>query len=452
MIRLCEWLIHGIFYRDAIHTVVTFYLCLGVESKSAALTARPLNERPSKDASRGQRRNEEEARREEERRKGEAKRDEQRAKDDARRQQKLKDDARRALQSLANAPRPKGQQGIGQPPRPQEKPVSRSKERDNKNNNNSKDSQKKSSGGDRAQQRQKPRFQRPPASQNKRPNTAISSDRKKEVADLPPTAPPTPPLPRPTRTGLPPRRKQLFARPSPSSRGGSSGQNGRENSNRPAPPGKLIIEEVTGKKSQAAARGQDAGGDDRSEQALTEAESKKFKERRNQLLKNMRSKKGQRPRPKSPAAAPTPRSNSAALENLVNIAKSPTKKAAEAKIQENAAVTSKQQRRKKKKKVIRPSSSQAKPPPRDLSPQQRSLQKVKETLNNTPGATAADEANLPPRPPPAEDKHSRRKIVLRKKKNPSDRQGRQIQDDSKFKHFKVRVRRPLNPEPFPIRH
>lgn len=272
------------------------------------------------------------------------------------------------------------------------------------------------------------------------------------MADLPPTAPPTPPLPRPTRTGLPPRRKQLFARPSPpSSRGGSSGQNGRENSNRPAPPGKLIIEEVTGKKSQAAARGQDAGGDDRSEQALTEAESKKFKERRNQLLKNMRGKKGQRPRPKSAAAVPTQRSNSAALENLVNIAKSPTK-AAEAKIQENAAATSKQQRRKKKKKVIRPSSSQAKPPPRDLSPQQRSLQKVKETLNNTPEATAANEANLPPRPPPAEDKHSRRKIVLRKKKNPSDRQGRQIQDDSKFKHFKVRVRRPLNPEPFPIRH
>jgi len=294
---------------------------------------------------------------------------------------------------------------------------------------------------------------------------------------------------RSSRIGLPPRKNNIPSRPRPNNR------------NKPTePPGLLIIEEVTAKTPifsppQANSRGKENRREEKERPkevtALSQEEKEQAKKQRDNLLNLFKKNRPGRPdrpgrpnrpdrqqrpeRPDSPPSRPgskpsrpesgPPRSSDVnPLANLFNIAtnkqesddsktvvkvtssSSTSSSSSSRRIGPGQGRGGKGERRKKKKKAkARPTSN---PNLRDLSPQQRLVQKVMETLNQNKegGAAAGSQQSLNDGEGPVRKK----KIILRKKKNPLSRSGRVLEDGSKMKHIKVRVRRPHTPPPFPI--
>ena len=240
---------------------------------------------------------------------------------------------------------------------------------------------------------QRPRFQRPSI---KRPSVPAP-----KVQD--PTKPPE--TSRSSRIGLPPRRNTLFARPKPPTRTVVT-----------EAPGKLIIQEVTVKSSDRPHNNRELTNDESRPQELSDEENARAKVARNKLLKNMRGN-GKRPFPSVPVES---NPNQGKLLDVSKLDQADGNKDAKTVVSVTSSVSSSGRssrpsgQRRKKKKVIRTQN----PSLRDLTPAQRSLQKVKETLNKPPVVAStsqgASEASNPAPRSHSEDKHSRRKIVLRK--------------------------------------
>lgn len=328
----------------------------------------------------------------------------------------ISQDARRAFQDLADEMEQKLKSFSSRTPAA--RPINR---KDIKDDNEGVSEERKANV-----RSQRPRFQRP----------SISAPKVQDPTKPPETS-------RSSRIGLPPRRNTLFARPKPPTRTVVT-----------EAPGKLIIQEVTVKSSDRPHNNRELTNDESRPQELSDEENARAKVARNKLLKNMRGN-GKRPFPSVPVES---NPNQGKLLDVSKLDQADGNKDAKTVVSVTSSVSSSGRssrpsgQRRKKKKVIRTQN----PSLRDLTPAQRSLQKVKETLNKPPVVAStsqgASEASNPAPRSHSEDKHSRRKIVLRKKKGSTAREGRQLQEDSTFKHFKVRVRRPHAPPPFPIRH
>jgi len=279
--------------------------------------------------------------------------------------------------------------------------------------------------------------------------------------------------------------------------------------NPPPPPRQLIIEEVTGRPPRllnspappTLINNNINKNDDtkvEKSQRLTSAERSKAKAERNSLLKLLSNKNGRRPlfkskpRPTPTTSTPTrqPTGNSGStssmspLENLFSIAKKTTEQPkAEVKKSDNKKAAAKGGnsgerktgiRRKVKGKKQRPTTS---PTLQDLSPQERLVNKVMETLNQNKDTASAEQRRSSASAQVAGSKKvvvpagrrvgggssgggggisreggdgRKKKIIFRKKKTQRisrSRTGRTLSHDeaaeaSRLKHVKVRVRRP----------
>jgi len=234
-----------------------------------------------------------------------------------------------------------------------------------------------------------------------------------------------------TTTRRTPPRPKFNGRPGGASRAGNrpsdNDRRGGNNNNRPVRP-------VFQRPSNPPAA-KTAAETEQAERPLTQAEKTSQTAARNNLLQLLAKKRpGDDRSAVRPAARPFDRTTSrpaapassqmSPLENLFNIATQEKQK--------QPSAGSGPPRRKKKKKKLRVT-----PGILDLSPEERIMNKVKETLNQ-PAAAGSENP-----PAPAEDEGSRRKVIVRKKKHGAPRTGKSLLEEmSKLKHVKVRVRRP----------
>merc|ERR1712243_180759 len=130
-----------------------------------------------------------------------------------------------------------------------------------------------------------------------------------------------------------------------------------------------------------------------------------------------------------------------ALENLFQIITSSTSSTSSSSSGGGVRVTSHGRSNGGKRGSSSPSPTED-PELQALSPQERLVKKVQETLVSK-GSSSGDRS-----------RGVRKKVILRKEKSDGKipRHGRRLGDGSKIKTKKIRVRRPEEEEPFPIRY
>jgi len=211
---------------------------------------------------------------------------------------------------------------------------------------------------------------------------------------------------------------------------------------------------------------------------LNDEERKSQTNQRNSLLKQLVKNRGdqrqagtrknrppqqtQRPQKQEPKK-PEKKSDTSALENLFSIISSnqnndnsktvvkvTSSSSSSSSSGPNVRIRPHGKKHGKRKKSNRPSNATPTPTEdpslQNLTPQQRLVKKVKETLRS--GDSATDDADL------VRPKSNRKKVIFRKKKTGNDqlpRSGRKLgSEGTQIKTVKVRVRRIVEPLPFPI--
>jgi len=211
---------------------------------------------------------------------------------------------------------------------------------------------------------------------------------------------------------------------------------------------------------------------------LNDEERKSQTNQRNSLLKQLVKNRGdqrqggtRKNRPQQPTQRPQKqetkrpkkKSDTSALENLFSIISSNDDSKTVVKVTSSSSSSSSSgpnvrirphgKKHGKRKKSNRPSNATPTPTEdpslQNLTPQERLVKKVKETLRS--GESVTDDADL------VRPKSNRKKVIFRKKKTGNDqlpRSGRKLGPDSgspiPIKTVKVRVRRIVEPLPFPI--